>query len=156
MSASGVDPNRVVLEITEGTIMRRTADMLQRLHALKAIGVQLAIDDFGTGYSSLSYLQRFPINVLKVDKTFVDGITHGGSDAAIIRTILALGEMLGLRTLAEGVETQEQALILRSLGCRFAQGYLFSTPLPADQIVRWCTDHVARWELEHGNDLIRV
>lgn len=150
LERSGVTSHRVVLEITEGTIMWRTTDTLQRLHALKALGVQLAIDDFGTGYSSLSYLQRFPIDVLKIDKSFIDGIAKGGSDAALTRTILALGEMLGLRTLAEGVETPEQCAELRALGCRFAQGYLFSRPLASSDVEMWAFGHRETWRLSLG------
>ena len=137
--------DRVVLEITEGTVMGRNADTLRRLHALKAIGVQLAIDDFGTGYSSLGYLQQFPIDVLKVDQTFVKGVTDGGSQAALARTILTLGELMHLRTLAEGVETQEQRLELLRMGCRFAQGYLFSRPILAADIPGWAARHVKQW-----------
>jgi len=137
--------DRVVLEITEGTVMGRNTDTLRRLHALKAIGVQLAIDDFGTGYSSLGYLQQFPIDVLKIDQTFVKGVTDGGSQAALARTILTLGELMHLRTLAEGVETQEQRLELLRMGCRFAQGYLFSRPIPAADIPGWAARHVKQW-----------
>ena len=145
LDASGVVANRVVLEITEGTIMGHTSETLGRLHALKALGVQLAIDDFGTGYSSLSYLQRFPFDVLKIDKSFIEGITSGGSDAALTRTILALGDMLHLRTLAEGVETAEQCAELRALGCRYGQGYFFAHPLWADEFAPWARAHVEHW-----------
>ncbi|HEV2643194.1 MAG TPA: EAL domain-containing protein [Candidatus Elarobacter sp.] len=145
LDASGVNAHRVVLEITEGTIMGHTSDTLSRLHALKALGVQLAIDDFGTGYSSLSYLQRFPFDVLKIDKSFVEGLTSGGSDAALTRTILALGDMLHLRTLAEGVETAEQCAELRALGCRFGQGYFFAHPLWANELAPWARAHIEHW-----------
>ena len=125
--------------------MGRSTDTLRRLHALKALGVQLAIDDFGTGYSSLGYLQQFPIDVLKVDKTFIEGVTDGGSNAALTRTILTLGELMRLRTLAEGVETQAQRLELLRMGCRFAQGYLFSRPLLAADIPGWAARHAKEW-----------
>ena len=143
---SGAPADRVVLELTEGTLMRRTADVLVRLHALKALGVQLAIDDFGTGYSSLSYLQRFPIDVLKVDKTFVEGIAREGEDGALARTILALGEMMNVRTLAEGIETQEQCDALAALGCKFGQGYLFSHPMRGADVAGWAAGQASRWE----------
>ncbi len=94
----------VTFEITESVIMQRTEDTLTTLRALKELGVRLAIDDFGTGYSSLSYLQKFPVDVLKIDRAFVEGVARGGSDAALARTIIALGDTLGLRTVAEGVE----------------------------------------------------
>ncbi|MDQ6738710.1 MAG: bifunctional diguanylate cyclase/phosphodiesterase, partial [Gemmatimonadota bacterium] len=145
LKRSGAPADRVVLELTEGTLMRRTSETLVRLHALKALGVQLAIDDFGTGYSSLSYLQRFPIDVLKVDKAFVEGIARGGADGALARTILALGEMMHVRTLAEGIETQEQCDALAALGCKFGQGFLFSHPMPSDQVATWAEGQTARW-----------
>ena len=150
LERSGAPADRVVLELTEGTLMRRTSEILVRLHALKALGVQLAIDDFGTGYSSLSYLQRFPIDVLKVDKAFVEGIARGGADGALARTILALGEMMRVRTLAEGIETQEQCDALVALGCKFGQGFLFSPPMRGDQVETWASGQAARWALKHA------
>jgi len=129
LAETGVEPERLTLEITESIVMRRTDETLDRLYALKALGVRLAIDDFGTGYSSLAYLQKFPVDVLKIDKMFVDGVARGGSDAALARTIVALGEMLQLRTVAEGVEHAAQRDELAALGCHFAQGYLFARPL---------------------------
>ena len=130
------DPRCLVLEITESVIMQDTEPTLAKLHALKALGVRLAIDDFGTGYSSLSYLRRFPIDVLKIDKGFVDGLTRGGPDAALARTIIALGDMLSLRTIAEGVETAAQRTHLADLGCELGQGYLFAHPLQDAEIDR--------------------
>ena len=150
LQRSGAPADRVVLELTEGTLMRRTSDVLVRLHALKSLGVQLAIDDFGTGYSSLSYLQRFPIDVLKVDKTFVEGITRGGGDGALARTILALGEMMEVRTLAEGIETQEQCDALAALGCKFGQGYLFSHPMRGADVASWAAGQARRWHGRSG------
>lgn len=147
LARSGAPADHVVLELTEGTLMRRTAETLERLHALKGLGVQLAIDDFGTGYSSLSYLQRFPIDVLKVDKAFVEGIARSGGDGALARTILALGDMMKVRTLAEGIETQEQCDALIALGCKFGQGYLFSRPMDGRDIAVWAAGQAARWEL---------
>jgi predicted signal transduction protein with EAL and GGDEF domain len=129
---SGLAPERLVLEITESVIMQDTESTLRKLRALKAIGIRLAIDDFGTGYSSLSYLQRFPIDILKLDKTFIDGVGRGGTDAALARTIIALGDMLHLRTVAEGVETVQQRDELLAFGCDLAQGYVFAKPLEAD------------------------
>lgn len=151
LKRSGAPADRVVLELTEGTLMRRTSDVLVRLHALKALGVQLAIDDFGTGYSSLSYLQRFPIDVLKVDKTFVEGVARSGGDGALARTILALGEMMKVRTLAEGIETQEQCDALLALGCKFGQGYLFSHPMRAEAVAGWVADQASRSENRRCN-----
>jgi EAL domain-containing protein (putative c-di-GMP-specific phosphodiesterase class I) len=96
------------------------------------LGVRVAIDDFGTGYSSLAYLQRFPVDTLKIDKAFVDQVARGGNDAALARTIVALGDTLQLRTIAEGIEELEQHAELLALGCEMGQGYLFSRPLDAE------------------------
>jgi diguanylate cyclase (GGDEF)-like protein/PAS domain S-box-containing protein len=150
LERTGAPADRVVLELTEGTLMRRTSDVLARLHALKALGVQLAIDDFGTGYSSLSYLQRFPIDILKVDRTFVEGIAAGGSDGALARTILALGEMMRVRTLAEGIETHEQCDALAALGCTFGQGYLFARPMAGAHVEEWVAGQANRWRVARG------
>ena len=114
--------------------MQDTEATLQKLHELKALGVRLAIDDFGTGYSSLSYLQRFPIDVLKIDKAFIDGVTRNGSDAALARTIVTLAGMLELSTVAEGVEHVEQRAQLVTIGCAHGQGYLFDRPLGAEEV----------------------
>jgi diguanylate cyclase (GGDEF)-like protein/PAS domain S-box-containing protein len=135
LSECALAPNRLVLEITESVIMRDTEVTLDRLQELKALGIRLAIDDFGTGYSSLSCLQRFPIDVLKIDKAFVDGVVFGRNDAALARTIIALGDMLSLRTVAEGIEDPEQGRLLRELGCELGQGYLFARPLPAEEVL---------------------
>jgi EAL domain-containing protein (putative c-di-GMP-specific phosphodiesterase class I) len=131
LAASGVAPGRVTLEVTETALMRDTARALATLHALEALGVKLAVDDFGTGYSSLAYLQRFPVDVLKIDKAFVDGVADEPGDRAIARTVAALGQSLGLRTVAEGVETEAQRAALAALGCELGQGYLFARPLSA-------------------------
>jgi EAL domain-containing protein (putative c-di-GMP-specific phosphodiesterase class I) len=116
--------------------MRDTALALDRLRALKALGVRLAVDDFGTGYSSLAYLQQFPVDVLKIDKSFVDDVARSADAAALARTIVALADMLGLRTVAEGVEDGAQRSTLESLGCTLGQGYLFARPLDAPAIRR--------------------
>ncbi|MEP7383005.1 MAG: EAL domain-containing protein [Gemmatimonadota bacterium] len=133
LQSSGLAPTLLVLEITENALMHRTEATLERLHDLKALGVRLAIDDFGTGYSSLSYLQQFPVDILKIDRAFTDGLMRGTHDDALARTIIALGDLLTLRTIAEGVEHARQHSRLRDLGCDYGQGYLFSRPLaPAD------------------------
>jgi diguanylate cyclase (GGDEF)-like protein/PAS domain S-box-containing protein len=140
LSRTSAPAEYITLEITESVIMRDTESSLKTLSALKALGVRLAIDDFGTGYSSLSYLQRFPVDVLKIDRTFVEGITRGGSDAALARTIITLGQTLGLQTVAEGVEDESSRMQLERLGCVLAQGYLFSRPLPAGELTAWMTN----------------
>jgi diguanylate cyclase (GGDEF)-like protein len=129
LARAGLDAGRLTLEITESVLMRDTDATLAVLSALKALGVRLAVDDFGTGYSSLRYLHRFPVDVLKIDKSFVDGVARGAQDAALARTIVALGDMLGLRTVAEGVETEAQRDRLAAMGCDAGQGYLFAQPL---------------------------
>jgi diguanylate cyclase (GGDEF)-like protein len=130
LSESGLPASNLTLEITESVMLRETESTLSRLRELKAIGLSLAVDDFGTGYSSLSYLQRFPIDVLKIDKAFVESV-GSGSDNALTRAIIALGTALGLTMVAEGIERVEQVEGLRFLGCPSGQGYFFSHPVPA-------------------------
>ncbi|MDP8969892.1 MAG: EAL domain-containing protein [Actinomycetota bacterium] len=134
LEASGLDAGSLSLEITETILMRDTEATVDKLRALKKLGVRLAIDDFGTGYSSLSYLRRFPIDVLKIDKSFVDGLTAAAGEATLVDAIVKLGHTLRLQTVAEGVERAEQLERLRSLGCPLAQGYLFARPLRADAL----------------------
>jgi EAL domain-containing protein (putative c-di-GMP-specific phosphodiesterase class I) len=132
---AGLPASNLTLEITESVMLRETDSTLARLRELKTLGLTLAVDDFGTGYSSLSYLQRFPIDVLKIDKAFVDAI-GSGADNALTRAIVALGNALGLRMVAEGIERAEQVEGLRFLGCGFGQGYFFSRPVPAAEFAR--------------------
>jgi EAL domain-containing protein (putative c-di-GMP-specific phosphodiesterase class I) len=120
----------VTLELTESLLISEAPQVADRLHALKALGVKLAIDDFGTGFSSLGYLQRLPIDIVKIDRSFIDGIDCLDSHTALVTMILTLSEMLGLVTVAEGVETPAQLETLRKLHCPIAQGYLFAKPLP--------------------------
>ncbi|MBK5959637.1 hypothetical protein CCR97_15695 [Rhodoplanes elegans] len=127
----GIDPSRVVLEITEGVLIDNPEDAKQRLKELRALGVKIALDDFGSGYSSLSYLRRLPIDKLKIDKEFVAPLGRSANGGVILQAIVALGRALGLSVLAEGVETEEQRLLLRLAGCDEMQGYLFARPMPA-------------------------
>ena len=131
LAASGVDPSMVVLEITESVLMQETDSALDRLRQLKALGVRLAIDDFGTGYSSLSYLQRFPIDILKIAKPFVEEVGQGADRSALARAIIGLGDTLRLDTIAEGIEMAEQRATLLELGCTLGQGHHFWPALPA-------------------------
>jgi diguanylate cyclase (GGDEF)-like protein/PAS domain S-box-containing protein len=134
LTSSGVDPSSVVLEITESVLMQQTDPVLERLQQLKALGVRLAIDDFGTGYSSLSYLQRFPIDILKIAKPFVDEVGHGVDRSALARAIVGLGDTLKLQTIAEGIERAEQRAALIELGCTLGQGYHFWPALPGAEV----------------------
>jgi EAL domain-containing protein (putative c-di-GMP-specific phosphodiesterase class I) len=134
LRATGFPATQLVLEITESVMMKNTEAMLAPLHALRALGVRLGIDDFGTGYSSLAYLRNFPIDVLKIDRAFVEGVVRHGTDAALARTIIALGDTLRLETVAEGIEDDQQRAHLRALGCTMGQGYHFARPLPAEAV----------------------
>ena len=129
---TGIPPETLILEITESGLMLRTQATIARLEALRALGIHLAIDDFGTGYSSLSYLERFPIDILKIDRTFVS--SAGASVSPIARAIVELGRTLGLQVVAEGIEHVAQARWLTDVGCRFGQGYLYARPMGAAAI----------------------
>jgi EAL domain-containing protein (putative c-di-GMP-specific phosphodiesterase class I) len=131
LEESRLDPASLILEMTESVLMRDTETMVARMRALKALGVRLAVDDFGTGYSSLSYLHRFPVDILKIDKSFVDAVGTGSAEPALARAIIALGESLGLTTVAEGIERETQRTELVGLRCELGQGYLFARPSPA-------------------------
>jgi EAL domain-containing protein (putative c-di-GMP-specific phosphodiesterase class I) len=130
---TGLDPSCLEIELTESLFMSDVTPAVDLLHRMKALGIKLSIDDFGTGYSSLSYLSRFPIDVLKIDRSFVAQLTCDSSDAAIVTSIIALAHNLKLAVIAEGVETGEQLEYLRRHGCDQMQGYYFSRPLPADE-----------------------
>jgi EAL domain-containing protein (putative c-di-GMP-specific phosphodiesterase class I) len=130
----GIDPAWLEIEITESTIMQHGDTAIFTLRKFREMGMALALDDFGTGYSSLSYLKRFPIDRLKIDRSFVRDIEIDPDDAAIVRGIVALSHSIGLRVLAEGVETLAQMQLLQQCGCDEAQGYYFSEPVPADQV----------------------
>jgi diguanylate cyclase (GGDEF)-like protein len=132
LAASGLEPASLVLEITESLLMSEPDVAAQRLGELKDLGVRLAIDDFGTGYSSLSYLRRFPVDVLKIDRSFVTTLGSGPEDAALAHAIVKLGHTLQLRVVAEGIETPAQLAELQTIGCEYGQGYLFARPLAAD------------------------
>jgi EAL domain-containing protein (putative c-di-GMP-specific phosphodiesterase class I) len=129
-----LDPHSLVLEITESALMQRTDLMLRTLQELKASGVRLAIDDFGMGYSSLSYLHRFPVDILKIDKSFIDRLGDESAAPGLTSAIVALGATLRMETVAEGVELASQAVELTRLKCRFAQGYFFSRPVTAEEV----------------------
>jgi diguanylate cyclase (GGDEF)-like protein/PAS domain S-box-containing protein len=142
---TGIDPDRIWLEITEGTLLRDPERTIQTLGLLREQGLHISIDDFGTGYSSLSYLKQLPVECLKIDRSFVDGLDKSTESAAIVKAVIALAEALGLACIAEGVETEAQLRALRSLGCDLAQGYLLGRPLPADSLDPFPADDLTTW-----------
>ena len=133
LTESGVTPSRLVLEITEGVLIDNPDEMVKRIKDLHALGVRVALDDFGSGYSNLGYLQRFPLDKLKIDKSFVAALGRSSNGGVIIQAIVALGRALGLSVLVEGVETEHQRVLLRLAGCDEMQGFLFAKPAPARQ-----------------------
>jgi EAL domain-containing protein (putative c-di-GMP-specific phosphodiesterase class I) len=145
-------PGSLELEITENTIMADPFRAMQVLRRLNEMGVKLSIDDFGTGYSSLAYLKRLPVDAVKIDKSFVLGMSDDDNDGAIVRSTIDLARNLGLHVVAEGVETSEIWSELRDLGCDFAQGYLLSRPLPAEDLTAWLAQRKDYLELVARND----
>jgi len=134
LTMSGLDPACLKLEITESVVMQDVPATLAKLHELKDLGIRLAIDDFGTGYSSLGYLKRFPVDTLKIDRSFVKGLSHEGGDSAIVRAVVTVAKSLNMDVTAEGIETEQQRLELKALGCEFGQGFLFGRPLTPEHL----------------------
>jgi EAL domain-containing protein (putative c-di-GMP-specific phosphodiesterase class I) len=130
LEETGMDASRLNLEITEDTVMENVTRTNEVLAKIQALGVQLQVDDFGIGYSSLGYLSSFSLNALKIDRSFVNSLDNDGTNLKIIQAILMMSRGLGMKVIAEGVETQNQFAQLRELGCEFAQGYLIAMPLP--------------------------
>ncbi|HYH40323.1 MAG TPA: EAL domain-containing protein [Azospirillum sp.] len=149
LTRHGLPPWCLELEVTEGALIRNVDMAILILKSLKEMGVKVSIDDFGTGYSSLSYLQRFPVDTLKIDRSFVNDVPNDQNDAAIVKAIIGLGSSLGLQVIAEGVETEQQLNFLRESGCHGGQGYLFSPPIPADDASRFLMRTVERTALVH-------
>ena len=129
----GDDGGGVDLEVTESLLMTDVDESIEKLRALRALGMRMALDDFGTGYSSLAYLSKLPLDTLKIDRSFVHGMTENADYTSIISTIISLAQALRLKVVAEGVETEQQAQLLRLLRCDQVQGYLFSPPVPAEK-----------------------
>jgi diguanylate cyclase (GGDEF)-like protein len=134
LASSGLSPSSLILEITESTIMQDTQATIRRLRALKGLGVRIAIDDFGTGYSSLAYLRQFPVDALKIDRSFINAIADSAEAGALIHTLVHLGKALGLSTLAEGIEDRQQFAQLQMEDCDSGQGFLFARPVPAEEL----------------------
>jgi diguanylate cyclase (GGDEF)-like protein/PAS domain S-box-containing protein len=143
LTESGLPPSSLVLEMTESVLMDDNEDVLTILRRIKALGARLAIDDFGTGYSSLSYLHRFPVDMLKIDRSFVERLSHASDNAELARTIVRLGQSLQLVTVAEGVEDSAQFLALRRMGCDVGQGFYFGRPMESEEISRLLGDDIA-------------
>jgi diguanylate cyclase (GGDEF)-like protein/PAS domain S-box-containing protein len=143
---TGVNPDRVWLEITEGTLLRDSERTIATLGRLRDQGLHISIDDFGTGYSSLSYLKQLPVECLKIDRAFVDSLDKSTEGAAIVKAVIALSDALGLACIGEGVETEAQMRSLRDLGCDLAQGFLFGKPLPAELLEPYPTDDLGSWQ----------
>jgi len=144
LQSTGLEPASLALEITESVLMKETGASLNTLLALKELGVSLVLDDFGTGYSSLSYLHRFPIDQLKLDRSFVAGLDRNDGDPSIVAAVLSMAQALGIDVVAEGVETAEQATKLSALGCELVQGYYFGYPTPAKEAGRLLTTRAPR------------
>jgi len=144
LDETGVPPDLLELEITETTMIDNFEPVVEQLEALRATGMHIAIDDFGTGYTSLAHVKHLPVDKLKIDRSFVHNLPESATDAAIVRTIIALSEALGLSVVAEGVETQEQLVFLRNLGCREIQGFYITKPLPPQEFESWLTRHRER------------
>ena len=143
LQESGLAAESLVLEVTESALMEDVTTVVRRLWELRELGVRLAIDDFGTGYSSLGYLKRFPVDTLKIDRSFVERIGVDIQDAAIVQSVVALAKTLHLSVVGEGIESRVQAAQLLALGCDRGQGYLFARPLPADQLSKRLRLHAA-------------
>jgi EAL domain-containing protein (putative c-di-GMP-specific phosphodiesterase class I) len=131
LSHSGLDPTALTIEITETTLMRNAEETARRLAAVKQLGVRIAIDDFGTGYSSLAHLQRFPVDALKIDRSFISGMRDNQEGETLIRTLVQLGKALSIETFAEGIEQQQELSLLKDENCDSGQGFLFARPLDA-------------------------
>jgi diguanylate cyclase (GGDEF)-like protein len=142
LAKGGLEPAWLTLEITEATMVRRPANTGRLLAALRELGVAIAVDDFGTGYSSLGYLRQFPIDAVKIDRSFVDGLTSSGDARALTHTLIQLGKTLGIKTLAEGVEQRSQLHKLRAEGCDLAQGFLFAQPLSPEELERFLEERL--------------
>jgi len=136
LAATGLPANRLDIEITESVLMQNTDTTLAALHRLREIGVSISMDDFGTGYSSLSYLHRFPFDKIKIDRSFVSGLPDSADSVAIVRAVAGLAKNLNMITTAEGVETEQQFDLIRALGCTEMQGYFFSRPCRAEDLLK--------------------
>jgi EAL domain-containing protein (putative c-di-GMP-specific phosphodiesterase class I) len=147
LDSSGLQPGALTLEVTETAIMKDAPAIASRLRALKGLGVRIAIDDFGTGYSSLAYLRQFPVDALKIDRSFVASLATSQNAPALIHTLVRLGKMLQLQTIAEGIEDDRQLEALEREGCDCGQGYLYARPLRTEDVEGFLEGPVAAGHL---------
>lgn len=148
LAETGLPPERLTIEITESLLLRDEKHIIKQFQAIRELGISLAIDDFGTGYSALAYLKKFPVNILKIDRSFIQDLPEDRDDAILVEAILSVAESLNLKVVAEGVETPEQIAFLRERGCQYLQGYYFSKPVPDSDFVNFLRD----WKPGLGGD----
>jgi EAL domain-containing protein (putative c-di-GMP-specific phosphodiesterase class I) len=154
---TGLEPNLLELEVTESSVMKNDRKTLEALQALQDLGVRVAVDDFGTGHSILTYLRDFPLNTLKIDRSFINGVGSEGKDAAITSAVIAMAHRLDLRVVAEGVETEDQLSFLTRHDCDECQGFLFSRPVPANEIAEILANEIrARRALKSGKSQLKA
>jgi EAL domain-containing protein (putative c-di-GMP-specific phosphodiesterase class I) len=144
ISKTGANPANIQLELTESIFIENVEDVISKMNTLKSYGLKFALDDFGTGYSSLAYLKRLPLDILKIDRSFVRDILTDANSRAIVQTIISLGMTMNMAIIAEGVEFDEQRVLLASLGCHFYQGYLYGRPLPVEELEQLVLNHPHR------------
>jgi len=144
LDRSGANPQNLELELTEGMLLDNVEDVIAKMTALKSHGVRFSLDDFGTGYSSLSYLKRLPLDLLKIDRSFIRDMVANAASGAIVQAIISMSKAMGLAVIAEGVETEEQLAFLSRLGCHSIQGYLFGHPLPLEEFNLLLSDEEQR------------
>src|SRR5690606_26516093 len=137
LKESGINPKNVEIELTEGTLIEGSQKVINTLNEIKKLGVSIAIDDFGTGYSSLTYLKKFPVDKLKIDRTFIHDILTNEKNKALVKAIIAMANSLEIKILAEGIETEAQLKILKELGCKLGQGFFYSKPIPYRQALQY-------------------
>jgi EAL domain-containing protein (putative c-di-GMP-specific phosphodiesterase class I) len=142
MAASSIEPEWVHLELTESSLIEDSTPSVRLLEATRDLGVELIVDDFGKGYSSLAYLKALPVSALKIDREFIVGLETGENDALIVQAVLSLARALNLDVIAEGIENLAQARLLRTMGCEYGQGYIWSEALPAEEFEQWLFSHV--------------
>jgi EAL domain-containing protein (putative c-di-GMP-specific phosphodiesterase class I) len=153
---AGCDPRLLEIEVTEGMVMHDPEKVVRLLHELKSLGIEISLDDFGTGHSSLAWLRKFPIDTIKIDRSFVSFLTTDQDDQAICKAVLALAFSLDLKTVAEGVETLDQANLLESLGCNTLQGFYFFKPMPNEQLLPYVLDEVRGVVIMPQDDVVHT